>query len=177
MDINDAIRSRRTIKDFALTPVTRETLLQLVEAARFSPSGGNKNTWHFVITTQRRTLDTLAETHPHCRWFLSSQAGIAFVVDPTSTRYWLEDCCVAATCMWLAATGMGLGVAWAAMYQADDREENNRRQRFVRRLLGIPPDLNVPIVLGLGFPKGTPPAKKRPSADELVFWDTYPPKD
>ncbi len=176
MDIIEAIRTRRTIKDFAETPVAKEILLEVIDAARYSPTGGNKNSWRFILITSRRTLDSLGETHPHCRWFHLAQAGIALVINPISTRFWLEDCCVVAHTIWMAAHEKGLGLAWAAMYQADDREESERRQRYVRRMLGIPAGIQVPIVLGLGYPKATPPTKKRPGVEELILWESYTPR-
>src|SRR3972149_4829173 len=123
----EALRTRRTNKKFRATPVPREILLELVDAARYSPSGANKNPWRFIIVTQRESLDRLSQAHSYCRWLEMAQAAIAIVVDPASTRYWLEDCSVAAYGIWLAARAHGLAMAWAAMHQADDLAESERR--------------------------------------------------
>lgn len=173
MDVNEALRTRRSIKNFSATPVPREVLLELVDVASYSPSGVNKNPWRFVIITERNTLDHLSQTHPHCRWLALAQAGIALVVDPASTRYWLEDCCIAAYSMWLAATARGLGVAWGAMYQSDDATESERRQRLVREVLSIPDRIQVPMVMGVGYPQASPPERKRPDLEEIVCWERY----
>ena len=173
MDVIEALRTRRSTKGFSPTPVTPDALLELVDVARHSPSGANKNAWRFVIVTQRAALDRLSQAHPHCRWLATAQAGIALVVDPAATRYWLEDCCVAAYSIWLAAVGRGLGVAWAAMYQAGDPQESQRRQAHVREVLSIPEGLNVPVVMGVGYPQAVPPARKRPALEEIVCWEQY----
>lgn len=91
MDVFEAIRTRRSIKNYLATPVSPETLQTLVDLARLSPSGANKNSWRFVVITQRDTLEYLGQAHPNCKWLSSAQAGIAIIIDPTSTRYWLED--------------------------------------------------------------------------------------
>ncbi len=173
MDTIEAIRSRRAAKEFSSSPVEKEMLLKLVDMARYSPSGGNKNAWQLVLITGREALDKLSGTHPYCQWFSSAQAGIAIVIDPKSTRYWLEDCSVAAYTIWLGATNLGLVAAWAAMHQADNKEESERRQHFVRKILSIPETLYVPMVLGIGFRKAPVPEKKRPSPEDLVFWERY----
>lgn len=173
MELLEALRTRRSTKGFSSAPVSREALLELVDVARHSPSGGNKNAWRFVITTERAKLDALSTTHPHCRWLASAQSAIALVVGPDATQYWLEDCCVAAYSMWLAAMARGLGVAWAAMYQSRDVQESQRRQSLVREVLSIPERLNVPMVLGVGHPQALPPSRKRPALEEIVCWEQY----
>lgn len=173
MDLFEAIYMRRSIKGFSSEAVPRETLLELVDAARYSPSGSNKNPWQFVFVTQRDTIEKLSQVQPYCRWLNAAQAAIAIVVDPKATRYWLEDCSLAAQTIWLAGVGLGLGLAWAAMHQSDNPTESERRQSLVRGLLAIPDTLYVPIVLGVGYPGAAPPEKKRPELDGIVSWEKY----
>ncbi len=173
MDTVDAIKTRRAAKGFSSLPVTKEALLKLVDLARYSPSGGNRSAWQFVLITERKALDQLSETHRYCQWFKSAPAGIAIMIDPKSTKYWLEDCSVAAQTIWLAAQSFGLAVGWAAMHQSDSVEESERRQRLVRGILSIPETLCVPMVLGVGFHKAPLPEKKRPSLDDIVSWESY----
>ncbi|MBI4180840.1 MAG: nitroreductase family protein [Chloroflexi bacterium] len=173
MDVNEVLRSRRSIKNYLATPVSREKLEELVDLARLSPSGANKNSWRFVVITQRDTLECLSQTHPNCKWLSSAQAGIAIIIDPTSTRYWLEDCSVAAYSIWLAATAQGLGAAWAAMYLSDNPAETERRQQFVREALFIPGNFLVPMVLAISYPESLPPTKPRPGLKEVICWNRY----
>ncbi|MDZ4246140.1 MAG: nitroreductase, partial [Dehalococcoidia bacterium] len=75
--------------------------------------------------------------------------------------------------IWLGATSLGLATAWAAMHQADNEAESERRQHFVRETLSIPEKLYVPVVLGIGSHKAPLPDKERPPLDTLVSWETY----
>ncbi|MDP2729541.1 MAG: nitroreductase family protein [Dehalococcoidales bacterium] len=170
----EMLRGRRSCKDFLDTPVSPEILSELVDIARYSPSGANKNTWRFIIITERQTLDRLSETARTCSWLNSAQAAIAVVIDPLSTRYWLEDCSVAAYSIWLAAEARGLGAAWAAMHQGDKPEESVRRQKHVREILSIPDELAVPMVIGLGYRKSPPAERERPALEEIINWESYP---
>ncbi|MDO8472714.1 MAG: nitroreductase family protein [Dehalococcoidia bacterium] len=176
MELTEVLRNRRSIKNFDARPVPQEDLVKLIDVARYSPSGNNTNPWRFVVITDRKTLDRLAEAHPYCRWLGSAPAGIALLADPVLTRYWLEDCCIAAYSIWLAATELGLGVAWAAMHQSDNASESERRQTLVGEILSIPGGFRIPIVLGVGYPSVTPGEKKRPPVHDIVFWQRYAPR-
>jgi nitroreductase len=58
MDVDQAIRSRRTIKAFEPRPVERETLDELLELARWAPNHHLTNPWRFRIVGPR-ALDRL----------------------------------------------------------------------------------------------------------------------
>jgi len=174
MGVIEALRARRSCKDYLDTPVPADILSELVDIARYSPSGANKNTWHFIIVTERQALNRLSEIGRTCSWLASAQAAIAVIVDPASTRYWLEDCSVAAYTIWMAAEARGLGAAWAAMHQSDNAEESTRRQKAVRDILHLPDQLYTPMVMGLGYRKSPPAEKKRPALEEIIAWETYP---
>lgn len=49
MELNDAIRGRRTVKAFAGEPVAREVLEELFELARWAPNHGLTNPWRFRV--------------------------------------------------------------------------------------------------------------------------------
>jgi nitroreductase len=49
VDVNDAIRARRTIKAYAPAPVPRETLEELFELARWAPNHHLTNPWRFRV--------------------------------------------------------------------------------------------------------------------------------
>ncbi len=49
MDVLDAIRARRSVRDFLPAPVPRETVLKILEIATLSPSGGNGQPWELFV--------------------------------------------------------------------------------------------------------------------------------
>jgi nitroreductase len=53
MDVEQAIRSRRTIKAFEPKPVDRETLAELLELARWAPNHHLTNPWRFRVLGPR----------------------------------------------------------------------------------------------------------------------------
>jgi nitroreductase/NAD-dependent dihydropyrimidine dehydrogenase PreA subunit len=59
-DLCNLVRSRRSIRNYRDREVDRETLLDLVEAARQAPSGSNDQQWHFTIIPTRLEVEKLA---------------------------------------------------------------------------------------------------------------------
>jgi len=51
------LRSRRSIRCYQETPVSREVLLQLLEIARYAPSGHNSQGLSYVVVEGRMALD------------------------------------------------------------------------------------------------------------------------
>ena len=49
MELEQAIRTRRSVRKFAAKPVEREKIEACVEAARLAPSACNSQSWHYVI--------------------------------------------------------------------------------------------------------------------------------
>ena len=51
MDVMTAIKKRRSVRKFKDRPVDTATLRRILEAAVWAPSGGNAQTWRFVVIT------------------------------------------------------------------------------------------------------------------------------
>ncbi len=51
MEVETAVRERRSIRRFKPDPVPQETLREILEAARWSPSWGNTQPWELYVVT------------------------------------------------------------------------------------------------------------------------------
>src|SRR5690554_7618363 len=51
MDVEQAVKSRRSVRDFLDTPVPEATLRKVIETATRAPSGGNLQPWHLHVVT------------------------------------------------------------------------------------------------------------------------------
>jgi len=78
LDMMEAIKQRRSIRSFENKPVSREMILQMLEAARLAPSGGNQQPWRFIVVTDEAEKEVL------CRLCLEQsfieEAAVVFVV-------------------------------------------------------------------------------------------------
>jgi nitroreductase len=60
-ELGEAIRGRRSVRRFRDAPVSRETILGLVELAAWAPSAGNRQDWLFTAVTSAQTKRAMAE--------------------------------------------------------------------------------------------------------------------
>ena len=65
MDMLNFMKSRRSTRKFRDNPVEEEKLAQVVEAGCYAPSGGNNQSWHFVVIQKKEVLVKLAELVQH----------------------------------------------------------------------------------------------------------------
>ncbi|MGC8873660.1 MAG: nitroreductase family protein [Chloroflexia bacterium] len=140
------IRRRRSIRKYTGQPLSEGQIRELLEAAMAAPSASNRQPWEFVIVQDRRGRERLAATHPWSR--MCAKAGAVFVVCgyPERSRHWVEDCSAATENLLLAATSLGLGAVWVAVYPDEQAE------RFVRGELGIPSEVRVLCLVPVGYP-------------------------
>ncbi|HZA24327.1 MAG TPA: nitroreductase family protein [Dehalococcoidia bacterium] len=55
MEVYECIRTRRTTREFKPDPVPEEVVYKILQAARWAPSSGNSQPWHFIVITDRDT--------------------------------------------------------------------------------------------------------------------------
>ena len=81
----ERMRTRRSVRDFADRPVSRETIQALVAAAASAPSGANKQPWRFVAVSDpalKREIRLAAEAEE--RLFYEKRASAEWLSDLAS---------------------------------------------------------------------------------------------
>ncbi len=57
----ELIRGRRSVRQYQSTPVPRELVEQILEAARWAPSPHGRQPWRFVVLTRQESKEHLAD--------------------------------------------------------------------------------------------------------------------
>ena len=63
MDLRHALRTTGAIRNFTDQEVADDTLRDILEDARFAPSGGNRQAWHIIVVKNRKTRETLRDLY------------------------------------------------------------------------------------------------------------------
>lgn len=184
MNVRQAMRERRAVRDYTPDPVLPGMIYQLISFASWAPSAMNEQPCHFTVITDEKLLDDISvkakawllknmATMPRPAHFqdllkddkfhLLYRAPVLIIVSaPVQGQWTIEDCALAAQNMMLAATDLGLGSCWIGFAQG---WLNTPEARDLLNLSGQ--NLCVaPIVIG--HPKAVlPPAPRKPPA---VTW-------
>lgn len=147
MDVEEAIRTRRSIRDYTDEPVGEDLLDRLLESARWAPSGLNNQPWRFMKVLDRDLIDRLAELTKY-RGVVHGAAALILVFLDRQDSYDrdrdMQSVGAAMQNMLLAAHSAGLGACWLG-------EVLNRRED-VEKLLGTGMDLEFVAMLSIGHP-------------------------
>jgi nitroreductase len=146
----DLLRKRRSIRKFRNEKIAPELIETIVEAALRSPSSRGINPWEFILVDDPVIMEKLSSAKEHGAEFLkNAPLGIVVAADTAKSDVCIEDCSIAAIIIQLTALSLGLGSCWVQI--------RNRRHKsgidsesFVKELLGLPEQIMVEAVIGVG---------------------------
>jgi nitroreductase len=163
----EILRQRRSIRKFTPEKIAPDTIETIIEAALRAPSSRGINPWEFILVDDPEILMQLSQAKQHGSEFLkNAPLAIAVCADSTKSDVWVEDCAIAAIIIQLTAVSLGLGSCWA---QIRNRQHNYdlSAEAYVQELLGLPEQIKVECILGLGYPA----EKKNPVAADKLQYD------
>lgn len=153
MDLFDAIKSRRSVRQFKSDkPVDDATVRKILDAAIMAPSAGNGQCWHFIVVRDSALKRDLAEKAGHQSFI--HQAPVLIVVcadldkaakkysDRGKNTYALQDTAAAVQNMLLTAHAISLGSCWIGAF--DEAE--------AAKILKLPSNLRPVAMLPIGVP-------------------------
>lgn len=170
METLEAIHTRRSIREYTSQAVSDESVRELLAAAMQAPSAGNEQPWHFIIVTDRKQLDTLANALPFGKMLHTAPLGIIVCADMELEKYegfWVQDCSNATMNLLLAAHDQGLGAVWVGVYPVEDRVAS------LKHILNLPVSVIPLSVIPLGYPvslPGPPDSRYNESRLHLNHW-------
>jgi nitroreductase len=163
VELEQAIRSRRTHKAYRDQPVDRRTLDELLELARWAPNHNLTNPWRFRVLGPRalRRLKQAAGPEAAAKLERAPTLVAASALRSDDAVQDEEDLCAGAVASYivlLAAHGRGLAGYW--------RTPAVLRTPEGRAAIGIPDDERFVGLLHLGHPRQQrePPERLPPAA-------------
>ena len=169
MEVHQAIKTRRSVRNYKPDPVPEEKLNKVLETARLAPSAHNEQEWKFVIVKNAEKRKKLAEAALNQEFVGEAPVVIAAValepeeVMSSGVPNYAVDLAIAVDHMTLAAVEEGLGTCWVGAFS----------QEKVKKALGIPERYKVVVLLPLGFPADKPKTKSRKNLEEIVCYENY----
>jgi nitroreductase len=170
MDVLAAIRGRRSIRRYQDEPVSVTHVTALIDAALSAPTGGNAQTWRFVVVQDADRVRRLRMASPGMPGPPPCVIAICQDVDLAERRggrlgrerLALFDSAMAAQNILLAAHAVGLGACVVASFHG----------RAVKDSLELPAGVEPILLVTVGRPAEAPAAPAR-KGEEVVFHETY----
>jgi nitroreductase len=168
MDVDTAIRTRRTHKAYAAEPVDEATLRKLFELARWAPNHHLTNPWRFRVLGERTRADLAREAELASPGSASKLdraptlvvASATLAGDEAEQREDLLATAVAAYIVLLGAHARGLAGYWRTLPLLESPS--------VRAALGIEPDEQIIGLLHLGHPRQPQTVPERAPVEEIA---------
>lgn len=177
MEVLDAIRRRRAVRDYTTEPVSTAMLEEVIAAASWAPSAMNEQPWRFTVITDSVLMGRISDQArrfmlagmtnmprgDHFHDLLSDpnfnifyNAPVLLVISAPGDWQWCtEDCAVAAQNAMLAARALGLGSCWIGFAQRWLNSEDGHKA------LALPQSERIVAPLILGHPKSEVPVVPR----------------
>src|SRR3954452_11877705 len=167
MEVEEAIRTRRTHKAYRPEPVDRELLEEILDLARWAPNHELTNPWRFRVVGPE-SLERLKEAAgPESARKLDRAPTLVIASakqtgDPIQDEEDLAATSVAIYIVLLAAHARGLAGYW--------RTPAVLRTAEGKAAVGVPDDERVLALIHLGRPRQEKPAPERaPSGDYVTY--------
>jgi nitroreductase len=165
MDVETAIRTRRTHKAFSPQPLRREQLQELLDLAQWAPNHHLTVPWRFRVVGPATLARLKGVAGPEGAAKLDRCPTLVVVSsligeDPDQTEEDLHSTAVASYIVLLAAHARGLAGYW--------RTPGLLRGEEGRAAVGLPPEERFVGLLHLGHPRQERPVPPRPDIDQTV---------
>lgn len=195
-------KKRRSMRRLKPDPIPDEVVDKVIEAARWAPSGANSQPWEFVVVKKKELKEQimavvnadrdanvrLEESRPpEIRHPMRPSPQVAespvFIIlvgdERTEDAYpltakvnhgretFISSLADAFLYMHLAAASLGLGSRWVSGVARP------YLQPIIKKMLGIPQDLEIYDMIVLGYPDAPPRARNVRPREEMVHRDGY----
>lgn len=150
--ILQAMKDRRSIRNYTGEAIPKEDLDLIVEAGLTSASGHADYPWDIIVVQDLDIVHKLVDARAGAANMLKT-AGAAFVVTADEQfSTWVEDCSIVLTNMHLLADAMGYGSCWIQIRMRPAADGGNAED-FVRSVVTVPEGFRVEALLAIGFPE------------------------
>jgi nitroreductase len=165
VDVSDAVRRRRTHKQYGSQPVDETTIRELVDLARYAPNHKLTQPWRFRILgpETRASLERACGEKEAVKLRRAPTLVLATTVlsgDPRVDREDLLATACAVYAVLLGATERGLASYW--------RTPSALLDDAARSVLGLQENEEIVALIHLGPVASEPPEKERASLEDVL---------
>ena len=172
MDIDKAINERHSVRSFKKEKKpTYQDIMVAIESATKAPLAGNIEAVKYILVSDKdkiRELATAAQQNfigdvAYVLVVCSDRKDVDKLYYERAKMYGHQQAGAAIENFMLKLIDLGLSTCWIGAFSDET----------VRRILNIPDNIVVEALLPIGYEMGKGKQKRKPSLDDVVFYDTW----
>jgi nitroreductase len=168
MDLTQAIKERRSIRQFSDQPVEAEKIKALIEAANWAPSHCNTQAWKFIIVQEDKLKAKMVDAGGSVV-IKNAPLGILVLHPNTSENIeyydYIQSCSAAIQNILLTAYSLGLGSCWICHLP---------RRSVIRKIFSIPKNYLPVAYILIGYPaKEAQPVARINQIPDLISYNKF----
>ncbi|NQS89253.1 nitroreductase family protein [Patescibacteria group bacterium] len=168
MEVFDAIKGRRSVRNYKYKKIPEQLLKKIMEAAIWSPSGSNAQAWKFIVVDNNEEIKKIKTLSPG---IFDVPAAIVIMCRDLKRAYdiagelgrdilSLMDISMASQNIMLMAYELGIGSCAVRSFGIG----------AIKKLFDLPDHINPELLITLGYPEKIPDPPKRRKVDEVIHW-------
>jgi nitroreductase len=167
MSILEAVRTRRSIRNFQSKQIPDMIIEKLKEALIWAPSAGNLQARKFYFVFNNKIKERLAAAALNQRFIAKAPLTIVACTDSQIKihygergvyLYSIQDVAASIMGMMLVAHEEGLGSVWVGAFYEEE----------VAKILKLPANLRPVAIVSIGYPSSIPRAPERVSPEYAI---------
>jgi len=163
MDTHQAILTKLDVRQYSPKKVPAEVKMKVLEAARATQTGNNKQHLRFILVQNKESIKKLAEDSTSGPWVAGADFAVVVLTDP-KLGFHLIDTGRVVQQMQLSAWNSGV---ISGVY-------TGIKEEAMRKDFGFPDDIKPTMVVGFGYPvKKIVGKKNRMPISELAFVEKF----
>jgi len=178
VDTIEAIKTRRSIRSFKPEPVPQESIIRILEAARWAPSWKNSQCTRLVVITDARIKEEISGTLTGNRAFNGVRSAPVLIAvcakmgesgygasGPATEKgdWYMFDCGLAVENILLSAWSLGLGSVIIGFFNTP----------AAARIINLPRDFALVNLIAVGVPDEHPVPPPRKPLDEVSYLNSF----
>lgn len=169
MDVEKAIKKRRSIRDFQEKPLTKEIEEKLIQALIWAPSAGNLESRKFYLIKEEKIKKEIAKATFGQNFVLKAPLIVVGCIDKNIARHYgkrgvelyaICDVACAIENLMLQAVELNLGTCFIGAFD----------EGLVSQILNLPSNLRPIAIVPVGFPNEKPSPPPRDIKKEIAIF-------
>lgn len=191
--ILELLKKRYSVRNFKDMPIQENIILEILEAGRLSPSGGNAQPWRFGVISDKGQIGLISQAAYNQTWICSAPLLIVLCCDIApdhrcareiqkkrfpkwskqmddmerelyaSLNIEEHQTKIPGTHMILQALEHGIYSTWISYFDVEK----------VSIILGLPKFCMPSEIIALGYPVCDEPTREKKKLEDLVFYNRY----